>query len=87
MNIYDPANDIVYVHLAQQPRDPEIGVRPLPPRVAPRTPPRPQARRAIQLVGEEVFPVAREVLGAADAPRVTLGVRPEDLEVVEPLAC
>jgi hypothetical protein len=34
-------------------------------------------------VGEEVFPVGREVLGAADAPRVTVGVRPEDLEVVE----
>jgi hypothetical protein len=34
-------------------------------------------------VGEEVLPVAREVLRAADAPRVTLGVRPEDLEVVE----
>ena len=27
--------------------------------------------------------MAREVLGAADAPRVTRGVRPEDLEVVE----
>jgi hypothetical protein len=26
VNIYDPANDIVYVHLAQQPQDPEIGV-------------------------------------------------------------
>jgi hypothetical protein len=34
-------------------------------------------------VGEEVLPVAREVLRAADAPRVILGVRPEDLEVVE----
>jgi multiple sugar transport system ATP-binding protein len=34
-------------------------------------------------VGEEVLPVAREVLRAPDAPRVTLGVRPEDLEVVE----
>jgi hypothetical protein len=22
VNIYDPANDIVYVHLAQQPQDP-----------------------------------------------------------------
>ena len=28
MNIYDPANDIVYVHLAQQPQDSEIGVSP-----------------------------------------------------------
>jgi hypothetical protein len=28
MNIYDPANDIVYVHLAEQPQDPEIVVRP-----------------------------------------------------------
>jgi hypothetical protein len=28
VNTYDPANDIVYVHLAQQPRDPEIGVKP-----------------------------------------------------------
>src|SRR3954454_3900509 len=65
------------------PRIPRSTLAPLPPRVAPRTPPRPPARRAIQLVGEEVFPVAREVLGAADAPRVTLGVRPEDLEVVE----
>jgi hypothetical protein len=27
VNIYDPANDIVYVHLAQQPQDFEIGVR------------------------------------------------------------
>jgi multiple sugar transport system ATP-binding protein len=34
-------------------------------------------------VGEEIFPVAREVLGAADAPRGTVGVRPEDLELVE----
>jgi multiple sugar transport system ATP-binding protein len=34
-------------------------------------------------VSEEVLPVARELLGAADAPRVTIGVRPEDLEVVE----
>ena len=28
VNIYDPANDIVYVHLAQQPQDSEIGMRP-----------------------------------------------------------
>jgi len=34
-------------------------------------------------MGEEVFPVAREVLGAADPPRMTPRGRPEDLEVVE----
>jgi multiple sugar transport system ATP-binding protein len=35
------------------------------------------------LLGDQVFPVSREALGAADAPRVTLGVRPEDLDVAD----
>jgi multiple sugar transport system ATP-binding protein len=35
------------------------------------------------LLGEDVHPVARDVLATVDAPRVTLGVRPEDLDVVD----